>query len=67
MVDYIYFKTSFQLCKQKLKWFVLSPVFNSAIKVLTLFQIVSLKRGKKWDPEIMTEAKASLAQVMPDC
>lgn len=53
MIDYIYFKTSFQLCKQKLKWFVVSLVFNSAINI-ALFHIVSLKRWKKWDPEIKT-------------
>lgn len=37
MVDCIYFKTSFQPCKQKLKWFVVSPVFNSAIKAANTF------------------------------
>lgn len=37
MVDCIYFKTSLQPCKQKLKWFVVSPVFNSAIKAANTF------------------------------
>lgn len=37
MVDYIYFKTSFHLCKQKLMWFVVSLVFKSAINTANTF------------------------------
>lgn len=69
MVDYIYFKTSFHLCKQQLKWFVVSPVFKSSITIANTFPDCLPAERQETGPSNhgLTEAKAALTQVMPDC
>lgn len=60
MVDYIYFKTSFQLCKQKLKWFVVSPVFNSSINIANTFPDCIPEERQEMGPEITTSQRLKL-------
>lgn len=63
MVDYIYFKTSFQLCKQKLKWFVASLVFKSAINIANTFPDCLPEERHETDPAVTTEQRLKLLRL----